>query len=1057
MKTGRIAISIMILLGLMAGFTVPVVHAQTGDEITFHVLNSSHLETIPDDAEGTITMEGTYNWGYYYPGQILEVTLQNICEGTGCTAQDIYYKIELATNWDNFLYFSCGAPNGYCGKNLAPWPIYTYGSSIHLISDIGNRCLGVYVPEVSPPGGSCTHEILGMIPASDISTDPNIGHEVFQLAIGSDYGAETGATDYQITFSTSPIFAAECSGQYLTGTALGSFVLSSKNQTGVNLQTVLGANYPAPGDWFIVQITSGSWQDDGIGPDLQTLGYKMGASTPAWYPLGSNPFVNCVADNTYYLQMSIGNGAAFLRVWDQGGNFIDNMGDLYITIYAVAAFTRYQSGCELQYEVGNFVEQKMVNADRSGGWPLAMPVQNHPVVSPTGGEVVTLPKYYYMLETIGGPANLGAGGYTWDADLGYRALATDLVPETWYEIQIAPFVECVVKTDLVGHVKVFFESDRAIDLYTFTVNFYSFRVRDPDLSYTDNSGSLSYRLYQAKNMQTSVPGIPPTLGGCQMYSHNATPTGSIVIQGNNISGTSLPVLTSGVMYALQVVDGPWLDNTTEKYAVQISDDDGYHWVDLEDYPNLLCASSPAVGAPVMIYLYAAPGLIFRARADDGDSNYSNNSGSVGMDIYASQNGATWPDCQTDYELTLYPLTDEQRTIPGNISSGKTVPWVTSGHLYSIEIAAETILGAVIGEGPRWYENGEGDGSYLVDISDDGGSTWQNLEGYTNLCAGQLDNSGGRFQIYFTAQSSNYRLRVRDGDGNFLTNTGYVFFNLYSGLDTTVPPLPGTPKPPWIDHGPPPEWVVACNEAYSRPDSVITWVSVTIPVVNYTISFPVARVGDWLEYVRAAITFYFAWCPQHTAALQAMGQVYLDREPMASIQVMMDFGKSIQTLLAAYKVSGGEAIAAGLVSQEPALFSDTQYIGVPGGEANYAKGAATGPWDLFMVGQLDPATNVWFGGHLDLAASLGTSDLSTMAAYQTLCEDKFYSLFGIATVSYCSLMSAMRFLKIVTWLLLGMDLLASVWFFLKYLPGYLRRFWNILSGNKTIVKQAISKL
>ncbi|MBE3118258.1 MAG: hypothetical protein IMZ50_05815, partial [Candidatus Atribacteria bacterium] len=719
-----------------------------------------------------------------------------------------------------------------------------------------------------------------------------------------------------------------CAGQYNIGAALGTFTLAATNSAGVNLQTTLGSKYPAPGSWFVIKVTSGTWQNNGIGEARRTLAYKMGAS-PTWYPLSANPNVGCAdtQNATYYLQMSIGNGAAFLRVYDTDGNFISNTGALTITIYGVAAYTHYESGCELQYEVGEFIEQKMVNADRSGGWPLNSPVQIH-TGGAFGGELIEMPKRYYMLETIGGPASLGAGGYTWDADLGLRDSDTDISADPWYAIGTAPFVECVVSTDLVGHVKVFFALDEATDLYTYLTYYYSFRVRDTG-SYTDNSGSLSYRLYQATNEQKSTPGDPPQPGTCISFSHNPTAMGSIVIQGNNNYGTSLPTLTHRAMYALEVVDGPWKDHSVDNYALQISDDDGVTWVALEDYPNLLCASS-SDGDHVVIWVYHAAGKIWRVRADDGDSNFANNSQSIGLKVYSALSGIVVGTCQDVYSLTQEPMGEEQRTVPGNMESGKTVPWIVEGHIYSIEITDEA----------AWYENGEGTGRYLVDISDDGGTTWGPLEGYANLCTEQLGNSGGRYQIYFTAQSSNYKLRVRDGDNYFLSNTGYVLFNLYAGTDTTNPLPLGTPGTP------PPEWVVACNEAYARPARYWEYqklTSFTILGETLTISVPLPLIGEWLDYLRAAVTFYFAWCPQHTEALKNIGQVVLmDREPMASIADMVAFFKGIQTSLEAYQAMGGET--GGNTSQEPDLFSDTGLIGEAGGGESYNPSNAIGAWD-----------------------------------------------------------------------------------------------------------------
>jgi hypothetical protein len=211
----------------------------------------------------------------------------------------------------------------------------------------------------------------------------------------------------------------------------------------------------------------------------------------------------------------------------------------------------------------------------------------------------------------------------------------------------------------------------------------------------------------------------------------------------------------------------------------------------------------------------------------------------------------------------------------------------------------------------------------------------------------------------------------------------------------------------------------------------------------------------LDYLRSSIAFYFAWCPQHTEALKSIGQIYMDREPMASIDTLMTFVKSIQTLLQGYQTTGGEEASA--PSQEPALFSDTGNIGLTeGGDTLKAPSAAL-PWDLFMVGSYDSTASVWYGGQLDMAASLGSTDLSSMETYKVLCNGKFYPLLGIGTDPFCNLMAVMRRSLITTWILLAMDFFVLVWFALRYLPGFLRRLWALITGNKQLVGKVINSI
>jgi len=119
MKSGRIISSIIILLGLLAGTAVPVAHAQITPAITFHVYNS-HGMTTPADAEATILIDGYLETDQSGYGAFL---VENICSGTDCTSQDIYYKISLVINWTSDW------GHDYPTWNVAPTPQYYMGGT----------------------------------------------------------------------------------------------------------------------------------------------------------------------------------------------------------------------------------------------------------------------------------------------------------------------------------------------------------------------------------------------------------------------------------------------------------------------------------------------------------------------------------------------------------------------------------------------------------------------------------------------------------------------------------------------------------------------------------------------------------------------------------------------------------------------------------------------------------------------------------------------------------------------------------------------------------------
>jgi hypothetical protein len=635
MRTRRIILSGLVLLGLLIstiGMALPAAQAQ-GEE--FHVVDTTGVNEadIPEDSAGIIYFEGT---GTSTTGGVT-FFVSNICDadtypiGTpvptptsapgvdDCRAQDIYFKFELSLSWTNEF------GGWYPEAEVAPKPYYAIQDQDQehwIASTEGTYCGG-------PTGasGSCQLTYSGIIPANEV-----LGGD-YQELVGtrflSNYGYLAVTTDYRITLSTSPIEEpSDCEGQYNIGAALGSVNIYGNNSAGINLQTALGMQYPGPGTWYAVRVTSGHWHQNGAGEELHTLASKTGF-TGTWWPIESDPTTGCADEegDTYYLQM-VSTAPVYLRAYDTDGNFGANTGLMVVTIYGIAGYTPFPNGCERNYSVGEFIEQKTVQGDWSNGWPLEKPyyLPWNPRALGGAGSYTR----YYMLETIGGPANLGGGVLSWEADLALRATENDLNPELWYEIKTAPFVTCAVQTDIVGHVRVFFALDKQIDLYEFVEYLYAFRVREADESYIGNTGSLTYRLYQATDMQETPPGDPPGADGCIKFHHDDTPSGSIVIQGNDDDGTLLPTLTSGAMYALDVVDGPWKDGGTEdSFDVQISDDNGSTWADLKDFPYLLCAAS-ADGDHIIIYVYGAAGKIWRVRADDGDSNFTTNTLSIGI-------------------------------------------------------------------------------------------------------------------------------------------------------------------------------------------------------------------------------------------------------------------------------------------------------------------------------------------------------------------------------------------------------------------------------------------
>jgi hypothetical protein len=1070
MRKSLLIVCIIAIVAFLIGAFIPGVKAQDDNnlgEIIFHVLpngtgfESRNLSEIPPDQQDIIIVAGTNT-----DKSMTRIAIQNLCAGavptgtptptvtasptpTGtvtpgldCSQVDLYFELTYTLDWNSWLEDNCG-PWGVCERDVSGRIDVHYGSDVvDYTVDSWGHC-----GSAGHATGSCTNTLSGTIAADDIVSKvvgDDLLNEFFEITLHDFWGGTSFSASYSLMLSTSPI-QKDCAGQYNIGGVLGSFTITATNSTGVNLQTTLGLNYPAPGQWYAVQV-SGGWYNNGTGPELRSIGHKVGIAGN-WFPLVASPDVGCAdtGNNTYYLQM-INADAVYMRVYDTDGNFASNTGSVTVSISSITAYTQYPDGCELEYQIGDLIEQKDVPATLEDGRPLKKTEKYG-----TGGSGTDRqPVRFYMLETIGGPANIGGGDLSFRADIGIRNTAADLVPDSWNEIQTAAFVTCFRPTDLVGHMRVFFPADNQATLKgPLTDYYYAFRVLDPG-SYSDNSGSIGYRLYEATNMQMTVPGDVPGPNGCNLYTHDAAPITTVTVQADVDSGASLPALVSRSLYALEVDGGPWQEGgVSDSYSIELSDDAGGSWEDLEYYPQLLCAAS-ADGDHIIIYLYGAAGKHWKVRVNDQDTNFVNNTGSIDVNLYAGHTSINeYPNCSQEYTTTLIPLSDDQRTIPGNMAGGKDIM------ISSLDTSADTFMIEITDE-HKWFENGTGDGSYLVDLSDDGGDTWVNIEDYDVLCREQIGD-GDRFRIVVNKMVGGNsgpdpidpnvyqrKMRVRDGDNNFLSNSGYVMFKLYKANATNPDDGDGNTINP-----PPPEWVVACNETYLRPGGFVKLVNIGT-ILGVGINVPMPMVGEWLDYVRNSVVYYFAWCPQHTAALQAVGTYALDKDPFKSINDMVTFFKGIQTLIDSYQAAGGADVNTN-PNQEPDMFADAGNMdqATGGGSVPQVPAHNAGAWDMFVVGTLDPATNVWFGGKVDLTTALNSGDTSGMAAYESLCYDKFYPVMGITTNTYCKFMVILRYRNIIKWLLLILDLFVAVIWFLKYLPNYLKRFIRILSGRKAV--------
>jgi hypothetical protein len=199
------------------------------------------------------------------------------------------------------------------------------------------------------------------------------------------------------------------------------------------------------------------------------------------------------------------------------------------------------------------------------------------------------------------------------------------------------------------------------------------------------------------------------------------------------------------------------------------------------------------------------------------------------------------------------------------------------------------------------------------------------------------------------------------------------------------------------------------------------------------------------YAKWSITYYLAWCPEHTEALRSSADIYLTREPFATLMTVRNFFQDIYTTISSYQTAiGGEGEAAGVESQEPDFFADIN-SGVVGGETNNVQLNAN-PFNLLNE---NTSESIWFGGQIDLTQHF-TEDTVAQTAFTNFCTAKFGGILGIITSPFCSIMGLLRTTKIATRILFVIDILAIV-LFVKWGIGWVKRMYNEITGSKSAVK------
>jgi hypothetical protein len=950
--------------------------AEGEQPITFHVLFVSPTQTITD-AEGTIIWTGSFTnpecTGIQCSDQLIHngtISLHNLCTGTGCASQNIYYKAVFTGTWQSPF-------SGTPGATIPPSMGWQVGE--------GNTEL---LPcDGSGDHGTCTFHQTGTIPADQISTssDPLTVHESFLFNFSWPFGRITSLY-YSITVSTSPIPDGDCSTQWLPGTKFASFQLTATNQQGANLSLLSG--WPEPGAWVIVKVASGSWQNNGSSAERTSLSISDGANE--WHSLAAYQNISCYKGSTYYMQVGQKFYNYHLRVADLDGNFSANTGTLNIELY-YSTYSPFKTGCDANYKVGALVESRTTQANLEDGITIGADARMNDL-RPMGGEgqFGDIPKgtpqvQMMMLEVDKGPYFDGL----------LYSYASQIMDSTgWHDDLEFPYALCVVQLDTMHRVRIYFA-------YSNNIYQWKFRARDTDGIYANNTGNIGYSLYYVDNLQIYRPGNPAM--DCSKYSHT-TPGTDIPIQANATAGHVLS-LTANNLYAIETTLGPWSNNGANSFDVAISDD-GLTWNNLYEYPYILCATTGADTDHVLVYFQAMSGKTYRLRVHDPGGTFTDNSGSIVAKLYdAATTIADWNPCSDNYAFTEQSIPEDARHVAAQYSDGAGIPYIQNGKIYGLEISDKA----------GWSTAGSSAKRYDAEISDDGGTTWQVYQAADFISCAVIKYSGdettSRFRIIFTA-NGNYKLRVNGADPS---NTGDLIYTLYTATAVDLGSnIGGTTTPGAYV---PPEWRTTCYEVCNRPDKLVTFVALTLPPVTlgswgtFTIPYfyyPVSDIGGWIDYERCALQKFLSVCPEHIQALLSIRNMFDAREPFGTILEFENAATNVKTQIDSLVSSGGEN------NQQFGPYSVIWNIG--GGETGQSwsgilPSAQGTPWDgtpLDFSGVNDPAT----GG-----------ESYTTTAYYAYCLIGMNGMIGEMAPTFCE---GIGFIKTtMNWAFVGLQFILDL--------------------------------
>jgi hypothetical protein len=740
-------------------------------------------------------------------------------------------------------------------------------------------------------------------------TDPShltMAWKIRVNGVDGNFSGYTGAMNFKLDLVQEKSTPG-CQDQYLQGSEIQGGAIDATLSSGVynHIPPADNPNVWVAGNWIEIVTSGGPWEDGGVPPDRYDIAVKNPDGSWSELSGSSNSACNTTSGNyvTAYYQLPTSDGI-YLRVNDTGGVWNNNTGSMNYIIYSSTYSPNPATGCAEKFQVGGLITTVTANANSQNGISVGDLSNTGTDVTANGG--ASDPRYY-AIETSGIWYD-GSAPETWGGIASSQNASTTPTSSAWSNLQTAPGVVCAVPLDPIGHIRVYLPLQLAVNYWV--------RVQEVghEPNWADNSGSLTFSIYKASNLQVPgyTPGTMPGAGGCDADYAKGAPGATSILYGSNSNGDALPTLTSGWVYAIETTAGPWSNNGTSSYEVAISTNNGASWTNMVAFDSSLCAES-SDGNHLLMYFQAEAGRSYKLRVYDPGGNFADNTGSIDFILYGhvTTTISPWTTCGDNYNLSQITVADSTIPTTGiSLLTGLHGPPVTIGNIQAGKTYALEISGA-----SWWYVTASPSTHYYASqVSIDNGSHWNDFTPILSwaTCAIQTnqatDPNQATYQIYFTAGTGTYQMRI-SAEAVDAAVSGHLNYILYTTTVATTQNQPGAPTT-YI----PPGWQLDCNESYSRPNGFFELATVQLPSISFgslgTVSFPsftvpIPNLDQWISYLILSVRNYFAWCPEDTAALSAIPTTIEGYEPFGTINDTVAIFRTLNNNVTALESSGGQ--------------------------------------------------------------------------------------------------------------------------------------------------------